>query len=213
MNLGLGNLIELKRFLLAPDLASEATWDAVVTALGQGVARLLESYCSRRFERTVGAADVFSAARMSWILQRYPVESIASIDQKDSASDGFVSLGAVNSVIQNWDAQSGRVDFGAIMGAHSGWVKITYTGGFWFDTTETDPPSVVPPGGATLLAEDIKLAWFLQCKKVFEVMDPLGTGIIKGGSNVQLVGLSLIGLELIPQVKQLLAPHVRFQIT
>jgi hypothetical protein len=211
MNLGLGNLIELKRFLVAPDMVTDTTWDAKITALGKGVAGLLERHCNRRFERQANATDIFSADRMSWILQRFPVEALASIDQKDQASDGFVSLGAINSVITNWDARTGRVDVGAILGLHSSWVRLTYTGGYWFDTTEDE--TGVMPEGATLLPGDVKLAWLLQCKKAFEVMDALGTGIIKGGANVQLVGLSLAGLEVIPQVKQLLSPHVRYQIT
>jgi hypothetical protein len=211
MNLGLGNLITLKRALLATDLVARTTWDEKITALGQGVARLLERHCNRRFERTDGAVDQFTADRRSWTLQRFPVESIASVEQRDTVSGGWTSLGAVDSILIGWDAGSGIVHFGAVLGPYTSLLRITYTGGLWFDTTEDD--TGVMPADATLLIEDIKLAWLLQCQKAWQVMDPLGTGMTKGGGDVALVGLSLAGLEVIPQVKQLLAPHVRYQIT
>jgi len=211
MNLGLGNLITLKRFLLATDLVARTTWDEKITALGQGVARLFERHCNRRFERTADAIDIFTADRRSWTLQRFPVESIATIEQRDTVSGGWVSLGAVDSILIGWDAGSGVVQFGTVLGPYTSNLRITYTGGLWFDTTE-DATGVMP-ADATLLIEDIKLAWLLQCQKAWQVMDPLGTGMTKGGGDVQLVGLSLAGLEVIPQVKQLLAPHVRYQIT
>lgn len=211
MNLGLGNLIELKRFLLATDLVSRSTWDARIEALGKGVAKLIDKHCNRKFERAAGAVDDFTADRRSWTLERYPVEVLTSIEQKTSESEGFVSMGAVSGVVIGADGGCGIVQFGGVLGPYTSRVRITYTGGYWFDDTE-DATGVMP-GAATLLPEDVKLAWFLQCQKAWQVMDPLGAGIAKGGSDANLVGLSLAGLEIIPQVKQLLAGHVRYQIT
>jgi hypothetical protein len=211
MNLGLGNLIELKRQLLAADLVSGDDWDAKIEAIGKGVAGLLQRHCNRLFERVAGAQDFFTADRRSWVAARFPVESISAVDQQDTVLTGYVTLGAVNSVVVTWDAPSGLVEFGDVLGNYTSLVRLTYTGGYWFDTTEDG--SGVQPVGSTLVPDDLKLAWHLQCKKVWEVYDPIGRGLAKTGNEGQLLGLSLAGLELLPQARELLQPHLRFQIT
>jgi hypothetical protein len=211
MDLGLGNLISLKRHLLAPDLQAEATWDNMIVDIGRGVAAHFERFCNRLWAYTVGEIDEFTADRQSWILRRAPVVSITSVEGRDDLAAGWVSLGAVNSVLINWGAKSGLVDFGAVQGDHATRLRITYTGGYWYDTTED--ATGVQPVGSTALPAHVRAAWLLQCEKVWEVIDPLGTGIAKGGSNVQLVGLSLAGLELIPGVKQMLMPEKRYAVT
>lgn len=211
MNLGLGNRTELKRQLLAADLVSGDDWDAKIEAIGKGVAGLLQRHCNRLFERTVGAQDFFTADRRSWIASRFPVEAITAVDQQDTVLTGYVTLGAVNDAVVTWDAPSGLIEFGDVLGNYTSLVRLTYTGGYWFDTTEDG--TGVQPGGSTLLPDDIKLAWFLQCKRAWEVYDPLGRWFVKNSGDTAPPQLTLAQHELLPQVRELLQPHLRFQIT
>jgi hypothetical protein len=211
MNLGLGNLIELKRYLLAGSLVGGADYDRAITAIGKGVAGLFNKHCNRVFERAAGAVDQFSADRRLWITRRYPIETIASIEQRDTMQGGWVAL-TLNDVIMNRDDAVGIIKFGAVQGSHQSEMRLTYTGGYWFDSTEADPPSEVPPGGATLLPGDVKEAWYLQCAEVWEKKDKLGTSIT-GSGGATFVAQLLAGLTLVPLVKEKLAGYIRYQVT
>lgn len=211
MDLGLANLVTLKRHLLAPDLRSRTTWDDVIADVGKGVAAHFERYCNRLWKRTAGETDIFTGDRQTWILRRYPVESISALDLRDDLNTGWLTMGTVASVVANWSAASGLVDFGEQQADAQALIRITYTGGYWYDEAETG--DTTPPAGSTAVPAHLKEAWLLQCRKVWEVIDPLGGGLAKGGANVQLVGLSMAGLELIPQVKQMLQPERRYAIT
>jgi hypothetical protein len=208
-NLGLGNRIELKRHLLSPDLVTRTTWDARIDAIGLGVALAFDKHCNRKFERLAGATDLFHSERWFWVLERYPVETITAIDQRTDLAAGWVSEGTVNSVLQQWSETSGVVQFPSIFGTSISETRITYTGGYWFDTAETE--DTAQPAGSTKLPGDVKEAWFIQCKKVWEVYDPLGKGIAAevGGPKT----LTLAGLELVPLVNDMLAGHIRMNIS
>ena len=208
-NLGLGNRIELKRHLLSPDLVTRTTWDERIDDIGLGVAKAFDKACNRKFERLAAATDLFHSERRFWVLERYPVETITAIDQRTDLATGWVSEGAINDVLQQWDANSGLVQFPANLGTSISETRITYTGGYWFDTAETE--NTTQPAGSTLVPGDVKEAWFIQCKKVWEVYDPLGKGIAAefGGPKT----LTLAGLELIPLVKEMLQGHIRMNIS
>jgi len=209
MNLGLGNLIELKRYLLVtPGLVAGTDFDAAITAIGKGVAKLFDKSCVRSFERVVGAVDQCSADRRIWIVRKYPLESIASVEQRDSMAGGWQAL-TVNDVILNRDDGIGLLKFGAMQGTHLSQLRITYTGGYWFDTSE-DGSGVVPVG-ATQLPDDVKEAWFLQCAEVWAKKDKLGKSITK--DDTTFVSQLLMSLDLVPLVEQTLNGHMRYQLT
>ena len=210
-NLGLGNLIELKRNLLSPDLVAQTKYDTRITAIGQGVAKWFDKHCNRKFERASGAMDTFHSQRRVWILERFPVETITAVDERTSLADGWVSLGTVNSALQNWDANSGLVNLLSLGGTHLAETRITYTGGYWFDDAETE--NTTQPAGSTLLPKDVRGAWYLQCKKLWETYDPLGGKIVSGGGGEGLLGLSLAGLDILPAVKAMLQGHVRMNVS
>jgi hypothetical protein len=208
VNLGLGNLIELKRYLLAAGIVASSDFDAAITAIGKGIARLFDRHCNRDFERVAGAEDEFSADRRVWVCRRFPVESITSVHQQDDVATGFVAL-TVNDVILNRDLKAGLIRFGSIQGNHLSQLKVTYTGGYWFDTTEDG--SGVQPAGSTLLPEDVKLAWFIQCAEVWNKKDKLGKNITK--DDTTFVSQLLMSLDFVPQVKAILNAHIRYQLT
>ena len=103
-------------------------------------------------------------------------------------------------------------DDGSDAGAYWQQLRFTYTGGYFVDT-ESDDWSSPPGAGQTALPDDLRTAWILQCKKIWEVQDPLGLKLVPSKENVQLVGLSLAGLDFVPMVKTILGDYVKFNLT
>ena len=210
MNIGLGNLTELKGQLLAASLRSDTNYDAVITGIGLGVANLFDQYCNRTFCRTAGKVDTFSADRRHWYLNCYPVEQITAVAKCDDQADGFVASPLPpdeSSLIQQMQLDQGYIMFIAIQGYFFSRIRVTYTGGFWFDTTEDGGGAM--PAGATALPAAVKSAWYLQCQHVWKRIDKLGAQIAQDPEAQS----ALAAIEVIPLVKELLRPFKRMQIT
>lgn len=208
MNAGLSNLFILKSHLLAPSLVAGTEFDTALTNIGLGVAAQLEKFCNRKFLRTVGDTFTFYADRSFITVDRYPVESISALAQKSDESAGFVSLGAVNSILISLAADKGILQFGTQLGSYLEQVRVTYTGGYFWNTLEPADvgyPTALP-AGATALPADLQLAWLLQCGEVWNKRDKLGAGI--SDKPDQQTGLA--ALKLIPAVEEMLRPHRRF---
>lgn len=214
MRVGLGNLDTLKKHLLAKSLgASETRFDDVIRDIGLGVGGAIENFCNRKFGRVAGDQAVFQADRASFILPRYPVEVLTAVEMKSTDADGWVAQDL--SLIQSTSLGSGVVylaeqpDAGPYYSA----IRFTYTGGYWFEDKEPDDedfPSVMP-ATATALPSELRLAWLLQCRSVWQAIDKLGGDILTTGSSSQFVTGSLSGLEMIPMVKRMLEQYVLMQ--
>lgn len=209
MNAGLASLTYLKIQLLAEKHRIDAAYDAPLTAIGLGVALLMEKFCNRQFERTVDATVEFPGDRDTLCVPRLPLESISALALASDYATGFEATDLT--WIASVDNRSGVVQFTGNLGTHLQRARLTYTGGWWWDTSEDASGAL--PSGATALPADVLLAWVMQCKKCWEVFDAQGTGIAKGGSNVSILGLSLAGLDLLPLVKQTLQPHIRYALS
>lgn len=208
MDIGLGNLTELKAHVLPAALQDDTTYDTLVAQIGRGVAVFMDSYCNRIFARAVGSTFDFQADVRSIYLPRYPVESVASIEQKDTQSAGFYSLDS--SVMLNRDDNTGLISFGVSLGGWQSVMRVTYTGGYWFDTTEDN--TGVMPSGAAALPYDLKLAWYLQVRRTMELIDKLGTNITQQGGP-QFVAQTLGALKLVDAVKDTLDGYIRYAMT
>lgn len=209
MNAGLSNLKTLKDHLLAEVLREGTDYDATLLAIGTGVANQFEKFCNRKWVWTEGDLVAFTAARTHFVVPRFPVHEVTKIEIMAAYDMGWNEQ--TMDLVKNVHAESGIVRFGSTLGDEDEQVRLTYSGGYWWNINEDAIDSM--PDGATALPADLLLAWFLQCRKVWEVSDVLGGGIAKGGSNVALVGLSLAGLDIVPQVKEILRGHIRFQMT
>ncbi len=209
MNAGFSSLKILKAQLLAEALQATTRYDARILAIGKGSAAAIDNFCNRKLTRAT--SDIYSgpADRTHCILPRYPVESISKVEFKadevigweEQTSNAYISL----------KAESGILYFGASLGPHWSQIRVTYTGGYWFDTTEEGNDTL--PSGATALPDDVRLAWFLQCQQVWQAQDKLGADIAKTGSSSQFVTGSLAGLELSPLVKSMLGQFIRYAAT
>jgi hypothetical protein len=210
MNIGLGNLTELKGQLLAASLRSDTNYDAVITGIGLGVANLFDLYCNRTFCRTVNKIDTFSADRRHWYLNCYPVEGITAVAKCDDQADGFVASALPpneSSMIQQMQPDQGYIMFIAIQGYFFSRIQVTYTGGYWFDTTE-DGSGAMPAAAAALPAA-VKTAWYLQCQHIWKRIDRLGAQIAQDPEGQT----ALDKMELTPMARQLLNPFKRMQMT
>jgi hypothetical protein len=180
LNAGLGNLDGLKKHLLAASLVSETRFDLVIMDIGLGVAGLMEQYCNRSFLRMVGAQDTFTADRASFILSRYPIEAISKVELKTSDMEDFVVQDS--SFIQSTSKAAGIVYLPDSPDAGTYWseVRFTYTGGFFFETAEPDDESYpsAMPAGAKALPADLRMAWLMQCRLVWDFCDKLGLGVV-----------------------------------
>ena len=208
MDLGLGNLAELKARLL-PASYTQTGFDTVIAQIGRGVASMFDGYCNRSFGRVAGEKDYFTGDRFTWIVNRFPLEVVTTLEVRDSLDAGWV---VQSGLIINQQESAGLIQFGAALGNHYSQVRLTYTGGYWYDTTEDNTGTL--PTGATQLPNDIKEAWFLACENVWLLRDKLGAKLVGGGSGASnLLGLSLPGLDFPPLVKAILDGYMRYQIT
>lgn len=197
---GLSTLAHLKSRILPEAAAAidETTYDAALTQLGLAAAARMERHCNRSFARAVAAADEFSASCQSVTLRRYPVESIASVQLKDTS----LALSTCE-VDYSLAAAAGVVDFPATPGTASERLVITYTGGYWLDplTTET------LPAGATALPDDLLETWLAEVQLQAEargLFEAIGLRAPKDADKARkLTGLSEDAIEA-------LRPYRRF---
>lgn len=208
MNLGLGNLITLKQQLLAEALRVSTKYDAQLQAIGKGVAAQFEKYCNRKFCRTESATFVCSADRDHVFLDRYPLESVSQVELRTDNDTGFE---VQSDIVLTTDEASGKVFWGYYAGPHYGQLRFTFTGGYWFDITEENNDTM--PSGATALPDDLRLAWILQCRVVWQAIDKQGKDVATTGSSSQFVSGTLASLALNDQVKEILNGYRRFQLT
>lgn len=201
----LGSLKFLKEQLLAEALRVDTAYDDALQTIGAGVAGQFEKFCNRKFARVENDTATCSADRDHFYLPRYPFETISEVAKQSDAASGFVAL---TSAIQNTDPQTGLVFFNSRQGQWWETLRFTYTGGYWFDTSEDESGEM--PAGATALPDDLRLAWVLQCKEVWNHNDKLGLGL--AGTDPAKKP-SFAPLELISSVKEILNAYRRFQIT
>lgn len=205
-DLGLGTLGQLKRFLLTSGIVAETTYDEAIAALGRGVAGAFDRYCNRTFKRGTSITEDFRDGTDLLLLARYPVESVASVGWKTVTETSFTTQ---TNIVDTYALDSGCLLLVATLGDQRGQIRVTYSGGYWYDTTDDDTGSL--PSGATLLPHDVKMAWYLQCQQIWQSRDALGTTHTEPPSGA-LLNTRLGVLELIPQVKEALDPYRRLQL-
>lgn len=210
MNAGLSNLATLKAHLLPATMQTATTYDSLVSALGLGLAGVFERLTSREFWRTAGAVEQFGSRRSHYTVRRYPVETVTKLEQRDDASEAWAVLTLADYLL-DYDAESGVVSFNSELGPPTMQSRLTYTGGYWWQTSEpSDQTQQTQPTGSTALPSSLLTIWLLQCKQAWKVMDPLGKSIVPGAAGGQLALETLGYLDLLPQVRMVLDTYRRY---
>lgn len=212
MDLGLGNLTTLKTHLLAASLAAKSSAvapDAVIAKIGSGLALQLGKFCGRAWPRVTGAQQEFTADRLSYIVPNYPIEQVSLIETRATLADPWLSV-PVASVVTTIDYPAGIVVLAWMQGIHWTRVRVTWDGGYWYETKEPADSGypTAQPAGSTALPDDLQLAWLLWCQEVWNKRDKLGIGISTAPD--QFVA---IGKLIIPEgVKEMVRPYRRMQL-
>lgn len=223
MNLALGNLTTLKQHLLPNALTTGAALDPVlaaaqqrlvkddvVAAIGLGVARSFEKFCGRVFQRRVDLTVTISGDRLSYVLPRYPVESVSLVEFKGNAASPWTEL-VIADVLPGIDLASGLLQFAALQGNHHSQIRITFTGGYWFEDKEPGEAGYpqAMPDGATALPGDLQLAWLLYCQEVWNKRDKLGLNL----NTAPDARVGLERLKLPDGIAEMLRDHRRMQLS
>ncbi|MDE1170778.1 MAG: hypothetical protein PW734_06155 [Verrucomicrobium sp.] len=203
MNAGFSNLATLKARLLPPQSLSQTDCDGRIAAIGQGVARWFEKLCDRRFARAEGDAYLCRADRTYVVLPRYPVEAVSAVD--NLATGGTLWSPATATYLLY--PESGLLDFAEALGSPAAQLRVTYTGGYWWDQTE-DGTGTMPAGAAPLPA-DLLQAWLDQCAFLFERETRLGLEKITGSGG----SFTLEPTHLLPHVTAVLQGYRRQALT
>jgi len=218
MKAGFSNLDTLRKFLLGNSLSPDHQFDAAITGIGLGMAGLCDAFCNRQFAYFESDTLIFSGDRSHYYLPRFPLVSIDQVQMRYFIADDWTDI---TGQPISWNAETGLLHFGYTLGRNPLQVKVTYTGGYWCETLEPDDenyPSDLPDAITNnqnlearkfLLPEIVKSAWLLQCQEVWNKRDKLGLAI----TDTPDKQVSLDKLALIPIARQMLQPHVRYQLT
>ena len=219
MNCGLSNLDTLKRHLLPSNtMAGETRFDGVIADIGKGVAGLFNRFCNRDFTYGENLTQIFRGARAHWYMPNFPVVSFAKVELRFFKADNWTDISGQPLSVNE---ETGLLSFGYTLGVDPIMVRVTWTGGYWFETLEPEDdgyPSAVPDAitnnpaleaSKFMLPDDVRLAWLLQCREVWNKIDKLGTGLVDTPDKQTATG----ALELTPFVKEALRGFVRYQTT
>jgi hypothetical protein len=209
MNAGLTNLETLKRHLLSASMTNGAQFDLQIKTIGLGIASMIERLCSRELVYQAGAQVETTADREHIIVPRYPIVDVTKVETR---AIGDAAWTEETGEPQMFNARSGIVYFGSRLGDSQTMVRVTYSGGYWFDTAEPGDEPGVMPEGASPLPDDLKSAFLLQCEQVWATRDKLGAGLTGQEPGGQFLNTKLSYLDVLPLVKEMLRGYVRHQL-
>lgn len=208
MDLGLANRATVKAFILPASMLAGTDYDPAIDAIALGVARRVEKFCNRKFARLEDDEYQIDAARYHVSLPRYPLEAVDSIERQ---APGSATWEADTALIEQTDKRAGLLHFATLGGSQLDRLRITYTGGYWYETLEPDDASfpTTQPTGSDTVPEDLALAWLLQIQHVWGQRDKLGTSLAEKPE----AAAALASLALVPEVADMLRPFIRRSLT
>jgi hypothetical protein len=219
MNCGLGNLDSLKKYLLASTIQQDTRFDTNIKAIGLGIAGLFDTFCNRKFAYADNLTQIFSGDRDHWYMPNYPVVSFSKVELRYFKSDAWTNVSGQPLAVNE---ETGLLHFGYTLGRSPIQVRVTWSGGYWFEQLEPDdagypsaPPAAVAAATAIepakfALPDVIKSAWLFQCAEVWKRADKLGVNLIEKESAMHSREHLL---DLVPLVESMIQPFKRYQIS
>jgi len=210
MDLGLGNLADVKNFVLPEAIVADTQYDSVLQTIASGIAERFNKYCNRKFARVAGEQVTFDAQRTFYLTPRFPFETLTKLELHATTTDVWDDI--TTAIVQS-DPAIGWIYFGCFLGDPICLVRLTYTGGFFYETKEpTDEgyPTAVP-AGSTPVPPDLKGAWLMQCLHEFQCKDRLlPTGLADAVKS--RTDLRFEQMQLLPEVQNAISQFRRYQI-
>jgi len=190
----------LKARVLPADLSGQSTWDTQIESIAKGVAGAFDRHCNRTLVRGEDVEEIFEGDREHHCLARYPVESVSEVALKDDYDSSFV---AQANVIDDLDLSAGILYYYTELGLRSARVRVTYTGGYFVDTSVNQ--DTAQPAASEALPDVIMNAFFRQVESEMRKRDVLGTrSALRDGAQ------PIEDSELLASVKKDLEKFVRW---
>lgn len=173
-------------------------FDTQLATLGKGVMAMFERYCNRRFAWLETDTATFNADNLVCSLPRYPVTALDTVRLQGE------EVTFITETVARTDAEAGLVHFHSAPGGLDERILISYSGGWWWDTTEDASGEM--PAGATALPEDLQTAFFTQMAALVEARDLFGLQ----SADDKAKPPKRLDMGLLPTVQTILNPHRRF---
>lgn len=204
MNVGFSSLTKAKALLLPAATRTNPMWDDQIITLGLTVAELIEGHCARKLAWVEGDTFETEANRIVISVPRYPVIEWTALEMQTEPGATWED---VSDSILRYEAASGLLHFRTPPGDVSQTLRVTFMGGFYWDTTEDATGTA--PEGAPALPNVFLSAWTLQMQAIAQAMDLFGAAAgkpqSKGNENTRLPLA-----ELLPIVQTMINPYRRF---
>lgn len=208
MNAGFSNLTALKAQLLATDLRGGTLFDDALREVGLFIAARCESYCNRQFAYSASATQIIQGGREHYYVPRYPIVGTPVVEIRYSLADAWT---VQTDQPYQMNPESGLLEFVWNISPRPGQIRITWAGGYWWESKEKDEEGfpTAQTEGVAALPDGLRGAWLMQCRAAWQALDKLGVDIASTGSASQFVSGSLADLKLLPIVEQELNPFRR----
>ena len=169
--------------------------DTLLVMLINGAAGRFERECNRKFDRAVNATYEFPADTLEIIPERYPIESVSSLELKSSEATGWVPQ-EVDYIIY----RKSVISLLNTLGGEREVARVTYTAGYVL-------PGTVPDAGQEPLPAEIEFSCIEQVAYWYQNRHRLGLVSVSGeGGAIQ----QFAQLDLLPHVKAVLKSHERY---
>jgi len=194
----LSTLATLKSRLLIAANATATTWDHPLQQIGTAVAKAIDRHCNRRLAWNPAHLYTIQADLRSLSLPGYPIHEITAVTlQTNNAPSATITR-------YQLFKDSGILEFARLLGTYDQALTVEYSGGYKTGNETTAPPSTVPP-----VPDDILEAWLLQCAEIAHQ-----SRIFEARAQTKLTDApspsSFAQIALLPSVRQLLTPHLRY---
>jgi hypothetical protein len=217
MDLGLGNLADVKGFVLPEAIRADMQYDAVLQVIASGIAERFSKYCNRKFSRVVDELVTFDAMRTFYLVPRFPFEVITKLEIRATTTDAWDDI--TTAIVQS-DPAIGWIYFGCFIGDPICLVRCTYTGGFFYEAQEplladgvTANPAypTAAPAGSFPVPPDLKGAWLMQTLHEFQCKDRLlPVGLVDATKSRS--DLRFEQMQLLPEVQNALDTYRRYSM-
>lgn len=185
-------------------MRQSAMWDDTLVALGLGVADAIETHLDRKLGWAVGDIAMCDAQRIFVSVPRYPVSVFTAVEMQTTPTGAWEDI---SDQVTRFMHSAGMVLFRVTPGSESATIRVTSTGGFWYDTDEEGNGEM--PSGATALPASIFTAWAMQVQAQCNALDLFGA---QSGKDVLGSASNLLtnAAAFIPAVVTMLKSFRRF---